>query len=561
MLPLIVASAIALASKAGHVDGADPGESAPADRPNIIVIVADDLAYSDLSTFGSEISTPSLATLAANGVTYTYFHTSPMCSPSRAMLLTGVEQHRTGYGTMAEFLDDSQRGQPGYEGFLNQRVATIAERLQDAGYATSMTGKWHLGAQSLPSDRGFDRSFTLVEGAGSHFDNSGYAEFKPIVTYLRDGKAVQLPDDFYSSDFYVSELIDQINAGVAEGKPFFGYLAFTAPHWPLHAPAESIAKYDGRYMEGWEALRRQRHEGLKQHGIIPAQAVLPPPHDNVPDWNSLTNDERKHQAKLMAVYAGMVDRMDWNIGRLLAHLEREGLRENTVIVFTSDNGPEAIDFTTDPIFPPATDWVAEHFDNSYDRLGGPASYPFYGRPWAQAGAASHRLYKTFVTQGGMHSPLIISWPAAGIDAGSTSRAFATMLDVTPTLLDMAGVDAAITQLGDRSVEPVSGRSMFPYLTGDAESIYPQYEGQGFELFGNRAYIMGDWKILSLRPPEGDGSWHLYNLAQDPGETLNLAAEHPQRMRAMLARYAAYAEENGVIAPPEDFSMFEGREGH
>lgn len=561
---IVVALAGVLAIAATSVNAApspEPQKSEPNERPNIIVIVADDLAFSDLSAFGSEISTPNLAAIAEGGVTHTHFYTSPMCSPSRAMLLTGVEQHKTGYGTMAEFLDDVQVGQPGYEGYLNNRVATLAERLKDAGYATAMSGKWHLGEQSLPSNRGFDRSFALVEGAGSHFDDSGYADFKETVTYLRDGKAVKLPEDFYSSDFYVSEMIEQIDASIGEGKPFFGYLAFTAPHWPLHAPAESIAKYEDVYAGGWEVLRRQRHEALQRSGVISQDVALPPSHRKVPDWESLSDEEKKYQSKLMSVYAGMVDRLDWNVGRLMSHLESKGIKDNTIIVFTSDNGPEAIDFTTDPIFPPATDWVAANFDNSYEKLGGPESYPFYGRPWAQAGAATHRLYKTFVTQGGTHVPLIISWPAAGIDDGRKTRTFSTMVDVAPTLLEMAGVDSQKTQFDDRTVEPISGLSMLPYLTGKADSIYPPMEGQGFELFGNRAFISGDWKILSLRPPEGDGSWTLHNLIKDPGETTDLSEEKPALMRQMVASYEDYVKKNHVIAPPDEFEMFGDRKGH
>jgi arylsulfatase A-like enzyme len=335
--------------------------SVPSAPPNIIVILADDLAYSDISPYGGEIETPNLARLAKAGVTFTYFHTSPMCSPSRAMLLTGVEAHRTGYGAMAEFIGDTQKGQPGYEGYLNNRVATLGERFKAAGYRTSMSGKWHLGAQSLPHQRGFDKSFILLEGAGSHFNDTGYAAFKPKVTYLRDGKPATLPSDFYSSDYYAAEAIRQI--GPAGDQPFFAYLAFTAPHWPLHAPAETIAKYEGRYAMGWDALRSRRFTALKKNGIISKSAVMPPRLASVPAWESLTADQQRHQAKLMAVYAAMVDRLDHNVGLLLDHLERTKQLDNTLIVFTSDNGPEALDFTSNTKFDGASDWIAKNFDN------------------------------------------------------------------------------------------------------------------------------------------------------------------------------------------------------
>lgn len=524
------------------------------ERPNIIVVLADDLAYSDIQPYGGEIETPNLARLAKNGMTFTYFHTSAMCSPSRAMLLTGVAQHRTGYGSMEEFLADNQVDQPGYEGYLNDRVITIAEHLRGGGYNTYMTGKWHLGKQSEPSSRGFDRSFTLIEGAGSHYDKSGYADFTPTVTYLRDGEPTDLPEGFYSTDAYTDELIQYIKDGEDDGKPFFAYLAFTAPHWPLHAPEETIAKYEGRYAEGWSALRQQRFEALKKAGIVSADATISPEHPDVPSWDSLTPEEQAHQAQIMAVYAAMVDRIDQNIGRLLDYLEETGELENTVIVFTSDNGPEAIDFTTDPIFPPATDWVAANFDNSTDNLGGPTSYPFYGRPWAQAGAAGHRLYKTFVSQGGIHAPMIMSWPGR-IDSGGKTRAFATLLDISPTLLEIASVEPQTTTGNGGPSEPMAGKSMLAYLEGRSDAVYPEWDGQGFELFGNQAFISGDWKIQQLRKPAGDGEWKLYNLARDPNETTDLRAEHPDVFARLIEVHQAYIDENGVILPPEDYEMF------
>ncbi|QLC25397.1 arylsulfatase [Parasphingopyxis algicola] len=536
-----------------------------AERPNILIILADDLAYSDIAPYGGEIDTPNLSRLADNGITFSYFHTSPMCSPSRAMLLTGVAQHRTGYGSMAEFLSENQRGQPGYEGYLNDRVVTLAEILREEGYATYMTGKWHLGGESNPAQRGFDRSFTLVQGAGSHFDDSGYADFMPTVTYLRDGAPADLPEDFYSSDFYTDEMIRYIDEGREADAPFFGYLSFTAPHWPLHAPAETIAKYEDRYLEGWEALRSNRFAALQRIGMVPPDAVLAPSLDSVPDWDSLTPEQQRYQARLMAVYAAMVDRLDQNIGRILDHLERTGELDNTIIIFTSDNGPEAIDFTTDPIFPPATDWVAENFDNSLESLGSAESYPFYGRPWAQAGAAGHRYYKTFVAQGGIHSPLIISWPGR-IDSGGRTRAFATLVDIAPTLLDMAGVARPGPRFAGRLIETMTGRSMLPYLTGEAEGIYPEWDGQGFELFGNEAFIAGDWKIMRLRAPAGSGEWALYNLARDPNELTDLSAAEPEIFARLMERHQAYLRDNGVILPPDDFNMFaaagaDGEDGH
>ncbi len=553
-IALFVLTAVGVLCLGSCTQNLTSGVAAP-ERPNIIVILADDLAFSDLEPYGSEIETPNIGQLAEDGMTFTYFHTSAMCSPSRAMLLTGVEQHRTGYGTMQEFLSDNQRGQPGYEGYLNDRVVTLAELFGSNGYHTYMTGKWHLGTQSPPSERGFQRSFTLMQGAGSHFNNEGYADFMPTVSYLRDGEPVELPDDFYSSDFYTDEIIRYIDEGRESGQPFFAYLAFTAPHWPLHAPAEDIAKYANAYREGWEVLRQRRFAALERAGIVAPGTQISPSLETVPDWDTLTPEEQRYQARLMAVYAAMVDRLDQNIGRLLAYLERTGQRDNTIIVFTSDNGPEAIDFTTDPIFPPATDWVAENYYNSIESLGSPQSYPFYGRPWAQAGAAGQRYYKTFIAQGGIHSPLIISWPGH-IESGGRTRAFATLLEIAPTLLDAAGIERPATRSAGSFVEPMAGRSMLPYLRGEADSIYAEWDGQGFELFGNQAYIAGDWKIMRLRRPAGTGEWRLYNLALDPNELNDVSAEHPEIFARLRRSYDSYVEDNGLILPPDTYDMFE-----
>lgn len=546
-LTVTVAVASAMPSRAQATETSRP--------PNVLIILADDLAYSDLSPYGGEIDTRNLARLAKSGVTFTYFHTSPMCSPSRAMLLTGVAQHRTGFGAMAEFTGANQKGQPGYEGYLNSRVVTLAERLKAAGYRTSMSGKWHLGAKSLPHQRGFEDSTILLEGAGSHFSDAGYASFKPTVTYLRDGAPMTLPKDFYSSDFYASEAIRQIGAGGE--KPFFAYLAFTAPHWPLHAPPQSIAKYDGRYAMGWDKLREQRFSSLKRNGIIGAAAKMPPRMKEVPAWDSMTAPQQAYQSKLMTVYAAMVDRLDWNVGRVIDHLEKTGQLSNTIIVFASDNGPEAIDFTSNSKFEGATDWIEANFKNDVETLGTSTSYAFYGRGWAQVGAAAHRYYKTYVTEGGLHSPLIVSWPHR-VAGGGKTRAFATLLDIAPTVLEAAGAGTA-----SRETEPLAGKSMLPYLTGKAQSIYHGLDGQGFELFANEAYISGDWKILRLRPPEGDGRWKLFNLARDPGELTDLSNQNPRLFKDLRERYSAFAKRSNVILRTEPLELFKGDEhpGH
>ena len=523
--------------------------------PNVVLILADDLAFSDLGAYGSEIETPHLDELASGGVLFTRFHTSAMCSPSRAMLLTGVDQHKNGYGTMGEYLDDSQRGQPGYEGYLNNQVVTVASLLNNAGFNTFMTGKWHLGSQTLPSDRGFDRTFILLQGAGSHFDNTGYASARPIVDYFRNGEAVELPEDFYSSDAYTDEMIQYIEEGRASNQPFFGYLAFSAPHFPLHAPADLIDKYIERYMVGWDVIRQQRHEAMKELGIIHGDAEMADRLERVPPWNEISLEDQRYQAKKMAVYAAMVDRIDQNVGKLVNYLKSIDEYENTVFFFLSDNGPEAVDFTTYPILPVATDWIAETFDNSYENLGNQGSYIYYGERWAHVSAAAHSFHKTVITQGGINVPLILSY-AQAIPQNGIVTDFSSIVDIAPTILDLVNVTHPGNIFNGRSIHNMDGRSIVPYLKGTVESIYPLGEGNGFELFGHNAYISGSWKITRLQEPYGDFTWGLFDIEKDPAELNNLAEQNPEKFQELLALYAGYAESNGVIQVPEGWRMFE-----
>ena len=523
--------------------------------PNVVLILADDLAFSDLGAYGSEIETPHLDELASGGVLFTRFHTSAMCSPSRAMLLTGVDQHKNGYGTMGEYLDDSQRGQPGYEGYLNNQVVTIASLLNNAGFNTFMTGKWHLGSQTLPSDRGFDRTFILQQGAGSHFDNTGYASARPIVDYFRNGEAVELPEDFYSSDAYTDEMIQYIEEGRASNQPFFGYLAFSAPHFPLHAPADLIDKYIERYMVGWDVIRQQRHEAMKELGIIHGDAEMADRLERVPPWNEISLEDQRYQAKKMAVYAAMVDRIDQNVGKLVNYLKSINEYDNTVFFFLSDNGPEAVDFTTYPILPVATDWIAETFDNSYENLGNQGSYIYYGERWAHVSAAAHSFHKTVITQGGINVPLILSY-AQAIPQNGIVTDFSSIVDIAPTILDLVNVTHPGNIFNGRSIHNMDGRSIVPYLKGTVESIYPLGEGNGFELFGHNAYISGSWKITRLQEPYGDFTWGLFDIEKDPAELNNLAEQNPEKFQELLALYAGYAESNGVIQVPEGWRMFE-----
>ena len=533
--------------------------SAVSEVPNVMLILADDLAFSDLGSYGSEIDTPNLDLLATDGLLFTRFHASAMCSPSRAMLLTGVDQHKNGYGTMGEYLDSSQVGRPGYEGYLNNQVVTLASILQQSGFSTYMTGKWHLGSEALPSARGFDRTFILLQGAGSHFNDTGYASAQPKVDYLRNGEAVKLPETFYSSDAYTAEMIQYIEEGRVLNEPFFGYLAFTAPHFPLHSPTDLIEKYEERYMLGWDYVRQKRHDSLKEKGLINTDAVMAERLPRVPAWEDISEEQQIYEARKMAVYAGMVDSLDQNVGKLISYLKSIGEYDNTVFLFLSDNGPEAVDFTTYPYVPAASDWISETFDNTYENLGKDGSYIYYGERWAHVGAAAHSFHKTVISQGGINVPLIISY---GKELGKNKviTEFTSVVDITPTILDLVGVSHPGDEFAGRKVHSMDGRSMLSYLQGRQESIYPEGTGNGFELFGHNAFISGRWKILRLQEPYGDFNWGLYDLDMDPAELNNLAEQYPVKFQEMLALYSSYASRNGVIQVPEGWQMFENLGG-
>ena len=552
-----LASALAMLSACNDSDLVEPAKLSSS--PNIMLILADDMALSDVGAYGGEIDTPNLDRLATEGLLFTRFHSSAMCSPSRAMLLTGVDQHKNGYGTMGEYLDSSQVGQPGYEGFLNNQVVTLASVLGQSGFSTYMTGKWHLGSAALPSERGFDKTFILQQGAGSHFDDTGYASAQSTVDYFRNGEAIELPDNFYSSDTYTAEMIQYIQEGLNLGKPFFGYLAYSAPHFPLHAPTELVEKYEERYMLGWDSIRKQRHDSLKRKGLINGEAIMAQRLERVPAWDDVSDDEKKYQARKMAVYAGMVDSLDQNVGKLVSFLKSVGEYDNTVFLFLSDNGPEANDFTTYPYVPAASDWIASTFDNSYENLGKKGSYIYYGERWAHVGAAAHSFHKTVVSQGGINVPLIISY-GKGLPKNKVVREFSSIVDIAPTILDLVGVSHPGNEFLGRNVHTMDGRSMLPYLQGQQESIYPAGTGGGFELFGHNAFISGNWKLLRLQEPYGDFSWGLYDLDRDPAELNNLAEQNPEKLREMVGLYSDYAAENGVIQVPVGWKMFENLGG-
>lgn len=527
-------------------------------RPNILLIVADDLGFADIGAFGGEIATPNIDALAQNGLRLSRFYTSSQCSPTRAMLMSGVDSHRAGLGAMMEGVADSQRGKPGYEGYLNKNAITVATLLRDAGYHTSMAGKWHLGTEVdlTPTARGFDRSFALLTGSASHYDDmSGPTMFQRRAKYWEDGKRIyDLPKGFYSSDFYTSKILDYIDSTKGGDKPFFAYLAFTAPHWPLHAPDSDMARYRGKYDAGYDVIRANRFAKLQEQGIIAPEITLPPLPGNITPWDNLTPEERKTEAKMMEIYAAMVDRMDYNIGRIIKYLKRNGQYENTVIMFISDNGADGFPMVNFPVF---ADWV-KRFDNSYDNVGKKGSFPFYSSGWAQAGEAPFRLYKWYSTEGGIRAPAIIRAPGLKNRQGEIDTHIFSVLDVLPTFIELAGTKHPKLVDTDSKLEGPIGKSFASLLTKQGMPDQKKSDETIFamEIVGRQALIKGDWKILWIEPPLGSGTWELYNVTNDPAEQKNLTDRFPDKKIELLALWQEYIAKNNVILPKGHFSALE-----
>ena len=542
----------------------------PGSRPNVLLIVADDLGYNDIGVFGSEIRTPNIDRLAMNGTILTNYYTAPLCAPTRAMLLSGTDHHRAGQGLM----DTRVEGAPGYEGYLNHRVVSLAERLKTAGYHTYIAGKWHLGYEQDQSAaaRGFERSFTLLGGGASHFA-TGNMMPGGVVRYRDNGKVVDdLPKDFYSTVYYTDKMIGYMKEQAGDGKPFFAYLAYTAPHWPVHALDEDIVRQRGRYDEGYDVLRQRRFNAWKAAGFARKDAQPPKLPPDYKPWKSLSSEEKGKSARAMEVYAAMVERMDTEIGRVLRYLEASGQIENTVIMFQSDNGAEGMEGI-----------VVGTPDNRLENIGRPGSWAFIGRGWAEAGSVPYYLQKVATAEGGIHVPAIVAAPTLGVPAGRRNDAVLIASDVAPTFLELAGVDEHAILPG---ALPITGRSFADVLRGDdRRNRRGTDDVLGWEHSGHAAVRKGDWKLLwvggsmfmggggqasnepagpgtassgmSIRkrmeaggaagdPAGSGGPWMLFNLRDDPAELHDLSKQRPDVMEQMLAEWRRYAAENGVI---------------
>ena len=538
------------------------GEASLGDEaPNILVIVADDLGYSDVAPYGGEIRTPNLEWLAGDGVRLTHFHSAPSCSPTRAMLLSGTDNHIAGLGAMAEHIPAHYQGREGFEGVLSTRVASLAERLSAAGYRTSMSGKWHLGMEDgqRPAQRGFQTSFALLQGASNHFGDGGFGTHDDGLggaTYVENDQSYEPQAGFYSSDVFTEKMIEQVESG-DQAKPFFAYLSYSAPHSPLQAPEENIETYKTTYEGGWAKLAQDRLVGMREADVLPGKvpettAGFGPPQES---WDALSEDEKVRAARQMAVYAAMVERMDANIGRVLDKLKQSGQYENTIILFMSDNGPAGEDPRPYSIMPGFLERYT-NADQSLEAMGSSDSFLLQDPRWASAIAAPSRLFKGFVTEGGTLVPMIIKAP--GVKGGGTNAVIGDMQDITPTLLALAGVPQEETVNGMK-VARIEGQNLMPWLSSGNDDRPIEHVAFGFN--GQASVRAGPWKALRILPPMGDGGWHLYNTFDDPAETRDLKEEKPDLFADMMESWQAYVVRHNLDEEADLLPMSLPHAGH
>jgi len=524
------------------------------DRPNIVLILADDLGYTDISPFGSEISTPNIARLAAEGLSFTNYHTAGSCAPARAMLLTGVDSHRNGVPNIPEALPAEQMAYDHYQGVLNDKVVTLANVLQAGGYHTYMTGKWHLGhtPELLPSARGFDRTIAMADTGADNWEQRTYLPIYDQANWYADGAEHTLPDDFYSSEYFIDKTIEFIASNAQDDQPFFAYVPFQAVHMPVQAPREFSDKYAGVYDEGWTVMRENRRLAAEEAGVIPegTEAVVTP---GTLIWDNLTEEQRRHHARRMEVYAGMVDAMDMHIGRLMDYLESIGEYDNTIFVFTSDNGAEGSNI----ILPNGGSALSPWFDivgynSNYETLGERNSWNAIGPSNATIAASPLTYYKFHANEGGLRVPLVMSGPGIGGQGGMTDE-FVFVTDLAPTILNLVGVDIHDGSWLGREVEPIVGADFSEFLAGTSSQVHDDFDSIGYELGGNSALFKGDYKIVINRTGQSETEWHLFNIRTDPGEARDLAQEQPALLEEMLADYESYVQANNVLPMPEGYN--------
>lgn len=532
-------------------------------RPNIVIILADDMGYSDMGMFGSEIKTPNMDALAANGTRFTNYYTHASCSPTRATLLSGHDTHINGLGAMDEWTAPNQMGKEGYEGNLSTSLVTMPQLLKDAGYHTYMVGKWHLGKapDKIPAARGFERDFTLLDGMGSYWDMTNMTALNHTSVFTEDGKYLtKLPKNYYATETYTDKLINFIDEGKKDGKPFFAYVSHQAPHDPYHLPKDWRNRHVGEYDKGWDVVRQERLKKQKELGIIPSTTQLAERMWFVPDYSILAPASRAVVGKKMELYAGLVENLDHHIGRLVDHLKKIGEYENTIFIIFGDNGAEGTDLGAMIGGTPGTlnylFFASKWSNNNPNAWGEPNSYVGYGAGWAQVSMTPFSQYKGWMAEGGIRNALVVSGPINKLPKGSINHGTMFVADIMPTLLEVAGRNYP-DNFNGKAQPKLIGKSWLPVLNGQAASSRTDKDYIAWEVFGNRALRQGDWKIRWEIKPLGKSDWELFNLAQDPAERNDLAAQNPDKLKQMLVLWDKYAMENNVILP--DRTVFETME--
>lgn len=498
-----------------------------ATRPNIILIMADDLGYSDIGAYGSEIETPNLDRLAKEGLRLREFYNNSICAPTRASLLTGQYQHKAGVGFFNVNL-----GLPAYQGYLNNQSLTVAEVLKGAGYSTLMSGKWHVGDDSLywPNQRGFDRFYGFIGGASNYYDIGKYPEKAAPVVLVKDNKKLTLEPGKYLTDEITSNAIGFLDDQAKTNKPFFLYLAYNAPHWPLQAPEETIKKYEGRYDIGWDSLRARRYARQQALGLIPAGQTISPRDSLVPEWDNLSYEDKQVWKRKMEVYAAMVDRLDQGIGQVLEKLKALKKDENTLVLFISDNGAQGGYNASGRRKP----------QRNSGPLGTAGSYGYQEQSWAYLSNTPLNNYKNNMHEGGISAPFIAWYPKA-IQGGGIAKGTAHLIDLAPTFYELAGATYP-KQYNGVTPHALAGKSLVPVLLGKEPEV-ARGEPLFWERAGNRAVRKGKWKIVSTYPAY---KWELYDLDTDRGETRDLAARYPDVVNELSADYFRWAEKTGVV---------------
>lgn len=554
---LFMAAALSLAAAAMAAPVSFSTTGGPVARPNIVFVLIDDAGFSDFGAYGSEIATPNIDAIAKAGVRFTNFHTASTCESSRTMLQSGVDNHRAGAGTLQVAIADNQRGKPGYEGYLSDKVYSLGQLLHDGGYATYYTGKWNIGSgvEHSPGARGWDRYLALENTGADNYEAKVYAPFNLEAKWWEDGHRAVLPADFYSSRHYVDKMIEYIDHGRADpatsGKPFMAMIAFQAVHSPLQAPNPYIEKYLSRYDEGWNKVRTERYRRQVELQLVPSGLQLPADANATP-WTRLSKEERQLYAKKMAVFAGMLDAADEQVGRFREHLRQIGQLDNTVFIVMSDNGADAYDLTQLNL--PFKLWYHANKKLGYDDMGGKGSYVHYGLDWAQVSNTPLKLFKGTSAEGGMRVPFILSAPRRlDVRAGAITNEFAYATDFLPTVLDLAGIPLPGDEYHGKKLVRPTGTSLLPFLEGKVPVIHSPGEAIGFEGTGGQALFKGGYKLMRNGAPLADHAWHLYDQKKDWTESNDLSSTQKDRMQTLLGEVDRYNQINGVVLPDASYN--------